>query len=107
MAMTPLVLVFMGFVAVLATIGIFVDFDDRWTGVLVTFTASIIWLLVGMSAFDVIVVDNATQSEPILPMVYLGLGLAFILALYGFYDLLVGAGDEAKEADLGGMMDGR
>jgi uncharacterized membrane protein YuzA (DUF378 family) len=100
--MTQLALVFLGALSTLATLGLFVEFDDRWTGVLVEFLAAILWGLFGMSAFDVIVTDGVSPpvSEPILPLAYLGIGLAFILALYGFYDFVQGIGAEASETDM-------
>jgi uncharacterized membrane protein YuzA (DUF378 family) len=102
MVMTQLTLVFLGALATLATLGLFVEFDDRWTSILVEFLAAILWGLFGMSAFDVIVTEHVSPpvSEPILPLAYLGIGLAFIVALYGFYDLIQGFGAEASEADM-------
>lgn len=103
MVMTEGALLFLGALATLATLGLFANFDDRWTGVVVTFLAAILWGLFGMSAFDVIVRETtfADSSEPIMPLVYLGFGLAFIIAIYGFYDLLSAAGSEVNEADIG------
>lgn len=102
MAVTELTLVFIATLATLATVGMFLNFADRWTELLVTFAASLLWGVVGMSSFDVIVRDTsfATASEPIEPLVYLGFGFAGIIAIYGLHDLLVGVRDEASDADL-------
>lgn len=106
MAMTQSALIFIGALATLSTLGLFINLGDRWTNILVEFTASILWGLFGLSSWDVIVIDSFAvhHSEPILPLVYLGFGFAFILALYALYDLVVGAGQQAKETEFGDMV---
>jgi len=102
MAVTELTLVFMATLALLATIGMFLNFADRWTELVVTLTASILWGVVGLSSFDVIVRNTsfATASEPILPMVYIGFSLAGMIAIYALADLVTGVAAEADEADI-------
>lgn len=106
MAMTELTLVFLGSLATLTTIGMFVDVFDRWTSLLVTFLASILWATFGLSSFDVIVRDAAyaSASEPITPLAYLGIGMAMIIGVYGMADLVVGISEEASDTDTSEVM---
>jgi uncharacterized membrane protein YuzA (DUF378 family) len=106
MAMTQLALVFLGSLATLATIGMFVNVFDRWTSLLVTFLAAILWATFGLSSFDVIVRDAAyaSASEPITPLAYLGIGLAMIIGVYGLADLVMGVGEEASDTDMSEVM---
>lgn len=100
MAMTPLVLVFMGSLATLATLGLFVGRFDAATRALTGFVGAITWGLVGLSAFDVIVtthVDPPT-SEPILPLAYLGIGLAAVVALFAIKELFAVLQSETEAA---------
>lgn len=103
--MTELLLVWLGTVALLATLGLFYRFGDRWTALLVEFTAAILWSFFAVSAMNVVVPSGA--SEPATAsmdmLVYLGIGFALITFLYAVYDLLVGLGAEANEADLEGF----
>lgn len=87
MAMTQLALLFMGALATLATVGMFVNLDDA-SRILVSFSGAILWAFFGMSAFDVYVDEAATKSEPITPLAYLGIGFAVIVGLFAFYTLI-------------------
>lgn len=102
MAMTELILVFMAGMALLATLGIFVDFDDRWTRLLVEAFAAVLWGMVAMSAYDVVLPGGG--SDAVMPMVVLGFAMSFLLALYALYDLVTGATDEVRDTgmELGG-----
>lgn len=100
MAMTELTLLFLGSLATLSTIGIFQEFDERWTQVLVTFFTAVLWGMFGLSSYDVVIDDAATVSEPIMPFVVLGIGLAAMITLLGFYQLLKSFGEETAESDL-------
>jgi len=100
MAMTQLMLMFVGVLALFATFGLFYDFRDRWTGVLVGFTASILWGVFGISAFEVTVVGDAvTHGFEMMPLVIVGVGLAFVTALFALSDLLTGVGSEVRETN--------
>lgn len=93
MAATPLpAVLFLGAVAVLATIGMFVDWDDA-TRVVLAFVAAVVWGLMGLSSYDVYVDDAATTSEPIYVLVYLGIGLAGITTVFAVWQVfaLLGA----------------
>lgn len=89
MAMTQLALVFLGSLATLATAGSLLNVDQA-TRVVMMFGASILWAWFGMSSFDVIVRDTgfASASEPILPLAYLGIGLAIVVGIGAIWSLL-------------------
>jgi len=103
--MTQLALLFIGTLATLATYGLFYQFGDRWTNLLIEFGASALWGLFAVSAMDVIVREAAftTESEPIWPLVFLGLGMSVLALLYAIYDLAVRVSEEATETDIGGL----
>lgn len=91
MAMTQLALIFMaGLATLLSGAGLLGPFPDEETKVVMSFAGAIVWGGVGISSFDVIVFSSAyaSQSEPIYPLVYLGFGLAVIVALFSFLKLL-------------------
>jgi phosphate/sulfate permease len=105
MAVTQLALLFIGALAFVATLGLFYRFGDRWTGILVEGLAAVLWGLLGLSAMDVIVRQSsfASASEPIWPLVFLGIGMALGVGLYAVYDIVEGVGRTANETDLEGM----
>lgn len=107
MANTQLSVLFIGALATAATYGIFYQFRDRWTGLLVEVGAAALWGLFALSSMNVIVRDAAfaSSSEPIWPLVYLGVGMSLLALLYVIYDGAQGVGSEASEATLLG--DGR
>lgn len=91
MAMTELTLVFIGaLAAVLSGTGLFARFQDDATNVVLSFAGAITWGAFGISSFDVIVHSSAyaTQSEPILPLAYLGIAFSVIVGLFAVYQLL-------------------
>ncbi|MDR9380895.1 MAG: hypothetical protein RI560_04390 [Natronomonas sp.] len=100
--MTELLLTWLGSVALLATIGLFKEFADRWTRALVEFSAVVLWSLFAVSAMDVIVPSGASTpvSQPMYPLVALGIGFALVTFAYFLYDLTTGIGAEARETDL-------
>jgi hypothetical protein len=101
MAMTQLALMFMGALATLGTIGLFLNFQDDMTRGLVGFAGSVVWFLFGISSFDVIVVDSyaATKSEPIMPLVFVGFGFGAVVALFSLKAIFDGIGDEASTVE--------
>lgn len=107
MAMTQLALLFLGaFASALGYLGMFKQFSggDRWTRVLLLFASAIVWGLFGMGSYDVIVgSDNmvTTVSEPIMPLVYLGFGTAFIVALFGVFEMFKALTEDARDASEG------
>lgn len=102
--MTQFLLGFLAALATLASIGLFVDFADRWTELVVTFLAALLWGVVGLSSFDVHAQSFGNEARSILPMVYVGIGLAMSIGAYGMYDLVVGIGEQASDADLESML---
>lgn len=102
MAMTQLALLFIGGIALLASLGLFYNFDDPWTGVLVGFVAAGLWGLFGISSMDVIVRDSAwaSASRPIDPLMWVGFALAVLTAFFAIYDLLQQLNSDAQDADL-------
>lgn len=103
MAMTQSALLFMGtFATGLAYLGLFKNFSggDRWTRVLLLFASAMVWGVFGLSSYDVIVRDTsfASASESIIPLVYLGFGLAFIVALFGIFEMFQAIGSDASDA---------
>jgi len=104
MAMTELTLIWLGSIATLATIGMFVDFGDEATGVLISFSASILWGWFGMSAFDVIIDDAATVSEPISPLAYMGLAFGAVIGLLSLYRLIRAIGSETGATEAEGVI---
>lgn len=105
MAMTQLALLFLGALAGVTSIGLFMR-TDAPTKVVLSFTAAVLWGVFGMSAFDVIIVSEShvVRSEPILPLAYLGLGLAF--AATGFAIMqLIGMLNESRSSDVSEMIE--
>lgn len=106
MVMTETALLFLGAFAMLATAGMFLSFDDGWTNVVLGFFAALLWGFFGITSFDVLVVETyyATRSEPIMPFVVLGVGLAGIIALYSIWQAFDQLGDDVDEAEvMGGL----
>ena len=107
MAMTELLLAWLGTLAVAATalagwFAMNAARVEKWTRVLVEFAASVLWALFAVSAMDVIVPSGASTpvSESIYPMVFLGIGFALVTFVYFLYDLVVGISEAASESDL-------
>lgn len=101
MAVTSLTLVWLGSVALLATLGLFYQFSDQWTGVLVEFVAAVLWAMFAVSSMNVAVTDtNPPASEPMMPLVYLGIGLAVLTLLFAVSDLVQTIQGDAGDVDL-------
>lgn len=108
MVMTETALMFLGAFALLATIGMFVNFDDdNYTNAVIGILASVLWGFFGLSSFDVQVVETyyATKSEPIMQFVILGLGLAGIVFLYSIYQLMEALSSDAESVSAGGFLE--
>lgn len=89
------------FAALAGFLGLFKRFDDNWTPVLLTFLSAFAWGWFGVSSGDVLVRDTpfASASEPIQPLFYMGLGLAFITALFGIWQFFKAIGSDAESVD--------
>jgi drug/metabolite transporter (DMT)-like permease len=102
MVMTEPALLFIGsLAALLGFYGLFKEYDDNWTPVLLTFTSAILWGVFGLSSRNVIVPDAGTshQTEPIEPLFFVGLGLAFMTVLFGLQQLVSAFGKDAADVD--------
>lgn len=100
MVMTQSALLFIGVLATLSSIGIFINFDQA-TRTVVTFLSAILWGIFGMSSFDVIVTEHVDPpvSEPIMPLVVIGIGLAMMVSVFGLYQLVMLLNDEVGGRD--------
>lgn len=100
MAMTQSILLFIGVLATLATIGLFVDFADDWTGVVVAFAGALLWGIFGMSAYDVQIYDSATvYTTTYMPLVAIGIGFSIMVGLYALAMLLSAFNTESGDVD--------
>lgn len=101
MAMSQLALLWVGtLAALLSFFGLFKSFDDNWTPVLLIFTGAILWGVFGLSAGDVLIpTGSGTTSESMLPLLFVGLGLAMITALFGIGELVTAFGSDAADVD--------
>lgn len=98
MAMTQPMLLALGLLATLATVGMFIKFGDHATRILVSFVASVLWAFVGLSAFNVTIPTDSTVYEyAIMPVVYVGVGMAIMTFLFFLYQFMLGVGSQAKD----------
>jgi len=84
-AVTEITLLILGALGtLLGGYGLFQQFGDDWTPVLLQFAAAGIWGLFGMASFDVTLSHRlcCEVSRAIMPLVYLGIGLAGVMALF-------------------------
>lgn len=101
MAVTSLTLVWLGTVALLATLGLFYTFSDQWTGVLVEFVAAVLWAMFAISGMNVTITgSNPPVSEPMMPLVYIGIGFALLTFLFAMSDLVQTIRGDAAQLDL-------
>lgn len=99
MALTELTLVFLGSLAtVLSGAGLFGPFTDDATNVIMSFAGALLWGAFSISSNDVVVHAGADGlvSEPMLPLVYLGLGFSIIVGLFTMLQLLRVVQDETE-----------
>jgi hypothetical protein len=100
MAMTQPVLLFIGALATLATIGMFVGFADDWTGVVVAFAASLLWGIFGISSFDVILQETGVSMVVTYwPLVIIGVGFALMTGIFAIMELLFAFNTGASDID--------
>lgn len=98
--MTQTTLLFIGTLATLATIGLFVDFADDWTGVVVAFAASLLWGIFGISSYDIVIFDGATTyTTTNMPLVAVGIGFSIMVALYALAMLMGTFNTESSDVD--------
>lgn len=106
MAISELILVSMMALATIATIGIFLEYGDAATRIVVGFAASILWGLIGFASYEVIIPTSTTAAEPatVYPTVYVGFGFAAVTALFAIYSLVASVGEEAKATEAQDMI---
>jgi uncharacterized membrane protein YuzA (DUF378 family) len=104
MVMTQPALAILAGLGTLALIGMFRNFDGA-TQVLIRFVGAIVWGMFGLGSFDVIVrsTSYASASEPILPLAFLGIGLAVVMALFALLELFGVIRRDAGEVDVEGL----
>lgn len=101
--MTQLTVIWLGTLAAIATTAMFLPVADRWTQVIIPFLASLLWGMFALSSGSVHAQAFGDAAEPMTPLVYLGVAFAMATLVYGVYDLVVGIGKQAAEADAGNM----
>lgn len=98
MAVTELVLVWLGSMAVLANAAMFLRLD-RTTNMIIPFVAAFLWGVVAISSFDVIVTDSdPLQSVSMTPVVYLSIAFSMTSALFGVYEFISGSAKDVEES---------
>lgn len=101
MAMSQGAVMFVGAIAMLATAGLFVDWDDE-TGVLVGFLASILWGAMAMSSFSVHS-QAWSGTKPMPPLVYIGIAMALLVALLTLYQVAQLLGNKSGATESRGL----
>ena len=103
--MTQTALIFLGGIATITTAGVFVNFPDPETPIILTFASSRMWILFGFSSFDVIAHSGSLAYHYSLDvLVWLGLGigiLLFMLLLKELYDYVFTTATEASVESVG------
>lgn len=98
--MSQTTLLFIGALATLATVGLFVDFADDWTGVVVAFGGSILWGIFGLSAYDITIYEGATvYSETDMALVAIGIGFGIMVGMYALAMLFSAFNTESSDVD--------
>jgi len=102
MAMTPLLLVFMGSLGVFFAILAFLNVD-RWTQAIGALLAAFAWGAMGLSANSVRIPSTTTAGAhvdaAIQPFVPLGIGLGVTMGIVCVWRLFQGMGDAADDVD--------
>lgn len=90
MAVPEATLYFVGALAGVVTAGMFVDFGDDATHVVLGFAGAILWFAMGLMSFDVITSQSlcCQQTQAIMPAVYLGMGLGGVVTLFSVGQLV-------------------
>lgn len=101
MVMTPLTLTFLGVLALVASLGLFYRFGDPYTGVLVSFTAAVLWAIFALASRGVMVYDAppAEAARSMDPLMWVGVALAVLTGLFAVSDLFQALGSEAQSTD--------
>jgi hypothetical protein len=93
-----LTFVWLGTVAVLASVGMFVQMDET-TDTIIPFVATILWGALGLTAFDVAITDtDPPVTTAIEPVAYLAFAFAMVCAVFGVYQLVMRPSKEVEQA---------
>lgn len=98
MAVTENLLVFIGVFATVASgASVFVSLGDRLFNAALAVLASILWGTFGISSYSVVVGDGTVVATvEITYLVYFGVGMAFIMFIWGIFEVLQRLGSEAR-----------
>jgi len=102
MAMTVLALVFIGTLAVvLSWAGLFGPLPQDGTNAAVSFAASVLWGVFGISAFDVIVdvSEGVVVSRSMEPLAFMGIAFSLVVGLFSVKQLLGAVRGEVEATD--------
>jgi len=106
MATTQLTLLFLGTLATLATIGMFLDMDEP-TAIVVSVFAALPWAIMANASLDVI--TNASlgveASEPVWSLVYVGAIMAFATAAFAVFNVFAILGNRSGATDASPLSD--
>ena len=101
MAVSELIYVWLGSVAVLASIGMFLPLD-RFSEIVLPFVAAILWGVLSLLSLDVLAGDSL-QSIEIMPVFWLSGMFALGAAVLGIYYLIRSPTEELEERAGGGI----
>lgn len=95
-------LYFVGGLAALATLGLFINFDDKGTSVVVSYVAALLWGLFSLMSFDVRTITTyfATKSDSLSMLGYFTGVMSAAIFVFATWQLLEALGDRANDADI-------
>lgn len=95
---SDLALVWLGSVAVLASIGVLVPMD-RLTNIIIPWVAAIWWGATGLSAGEVAISDtDPVVTADFQPVLWLGVVMAFVCVMLGLYEIVAGTAKTIGDA---------
>lgn len=105
MAMTQMGLFILGALATLSSVGMLREISDALTNLVIALASAVVWALFAYGALDVIVRDSyaATASEPMYPLVYVGVafaGISLLVVLDRFATVLSGSAGATTQEGL-------
>lgn len=106
MAMTPIILAFIGLFALTMSVGMFLNVREDMR-LVVTFLSSIAWGFTALGAWDVRIGANGPNPENIsvLPLVLLGVGLSLTIGMLAIYRMVAFVGEDAGATDADGFLE--
>lgn len=96
--MTELVLIWLGTVAVLASVGVMLPADrkDGFTEMLLPFVAAILWVAVAFGASDVLPTAASSRTS-IMPLFWLAAMFAMLMLVLGIYAVVKQPAQELQD----------